>query len=166
MVWRVLALVQSALCFWERTGQVFSSVFFTLPSRSLSLYLLQSRRPSTACQLSFTNNPISLYLLKSWRLSTACHLSFTNNSGVDSQKLPSYRPSLAREAEPHRNVSWPFTVHLAWCTSSGCWFTLPYSTDSVSPPPFCYVGMCFWGPAPKWVSPTSIHSSKGLSTID
>jgi hypothetical protein len=107
----------------------------------------------------------STFLLKSWRVSTACHLSFTNNSRVDSQKLPSYGLSLAREAEPHRNVSWPFTVHLAWCASSGCWFTLPYYTHSVSPPPFCYVGMCFWGPAPKWVSPTSIHSSNGLSTV-
>ncbi len=32
--------------------------FSTLPSRNLSLYLLQSRRPSTACELSFTNNQL------------------------------------------------------------------------------------------------------------
>ncbi len=143
MVWRVLVLLKRALCFWERTGQLFFSVFFTLPSQNLSLYLL-----------------------KYWRLSTASHLSLTNNSRVDSQKLPSYRLSFAREAEPHWNVSWPFTVHLAWCTSSGCWFTLPYSTDAVSTTTILLCGNVFLETCSNVGVPTSIHSSKGLSTVD
>jgi hypothetical protein len=137
MVWRVLVLLQRALCFWKRTGQLFFSVFFTLPSRNLCTFWNTEGSVQPAIYLLLITH---VWIRKSFQ-AIDCHLLGKQNL---IEMFPDHLPSI---------------LHGALLVAVGSLYPTPPTQWAL--PPFCYVGMCFWRPAPTWVSPHQFTVQRG-----